>query len=93
MIKFMNIPAWSGGFIPFTRVVHAKYLVVDGARAWVGTSNWERDYFYKSRNVGVILEGEKVAKRLDAFFNDNWTSPFSEMVDPNTTYVAPRVAE
>ncbi|HVE82254.1 MAG TPA: phospholipase D-like domain-containing protein, partial [Myxococcales bacterium] len=51
-VKLVTIPQWSGGFIPYARVVHAKYLVVDGRAAWVGTSNWERDYFFESRNVG-----------------------------------------
>src|SRR5690606_17262512 len=39
-VRVLAIPPWSGGEIPFARVAHAKYLVVDGRRAWVGTSNW-----------------------------------------------------
>jgi phosphatidylserine/phosphatidylglycerophosphate/cardiolipin synthase-like enzyme len=26
---FIDIPPWSGGFVPFARVAHAKYMVVD----------------------------------------------------------------
>ena len=37
--RFLDIPAWSGGFVPFARVANAKYMVVDGARAWIGTSS------------------------------------------------------
>src|SRR5262249_26536125 len=37
-VKLVTIPAWSGGYVPFARVIHAKYLVVDGERSWVGTS-------------------------------------------------------
>ena len=65
-VRFIDIPAWSGGFVPFGRVAHAKYMVVDGARAWVGTSNWEGDYFTKTRNVGIVVEGEAFAKSLAA---------------------------
>ena len=50
-VRFIDVPPWSGGFVPFARVAHAKYMVVDGARAWVGTSNWEGDYFTQSRRA------------------------------------------
>ncbi|MCA1665757.1 MAG: phospholipase D-like domain-containing protein, partial [Myxococcales bacterium] len=81
-VAFITIPPWSGGFVPYARVAHAKYLVVDGDRAWVGTSNWERDYFYKSRNVGLIIAGGTLPARLDAFFDDNWKSAYTTAVDP-----------
>jgi phosphatidylserine/phosphatidylglycerophosphate/cardiolipin synthase-like enzyme len=71
-VRVIVIPRWSGGEIAFARVAHAKYMVVDGARAWVGTSNWEGDYFTKSRNVGVIVEGGKLPGRLDGIFGDGW---------------------
>ncbi|QRK11699.1 hypothetical protein JQX13_17485 [Archangium violaceum] len=91
-VKMVTIPQWSGGFVPFARVVHAKYMVVDGERAWVGTSNWERDYFTQSRNVGVIVEGEAFARQLERFFADTWSSPYSEQVDPKATYTAPNIS-
>jgi phosphatidylserine/phosphatidylglycerophosphate/cardiolipin synthase-like enzyme len=92
-IKFLDIPAASSGFIPFARTAHAKYLVVDGQRAWVGTSNWERDYFYSSRNVGLVIDGGPLPARLDAFFTDNWGSRYAEALEPAKAYVPPRVAE
>jgi phosphatidylserine/phosphatidylglycerophosphate/cardiolipin synthase-like enzyme len=91
-VKLVTLPQWSGGFIPFARVVHAKYMVVDGARAWLGTSNWERDYFTQSRNVGVIVEGEAFASQLERFFQDTWTSPYAAEVDPKATYTAPNIS-
>jgi phosphatidylserine/phosphatidylglycerophosphate/cardiolipin synthase-like enzyme len=90
-VKLVTIPQSSGGFIPFARVVHAKYMVVDGERAWLGTSNWERDYFTKCRNVGVIVEGESFARQLERFFADTWTSPYAAQVDPKATYTAPNI--
>src|SRR5262249_18371001 len=69
-VELVTIPQWSGGRIPFARVIHAKYLVVDGERSWIGTSNWEKDYFLKSRNVGVIIESAAFAGRLARFFDD-----------------------
>ena len=56
-VKLVTIPEWSGGFIPFARVIHAKYLVVDAEHSWLGTSNWSKDYFFKSRNVGIVVNG------------------------------------
>jgi len=90
-VKLVTIPQWSGGFIPFARVVHAKYMVVDGAKAWLGTSNWERDYFYESRNVGLIVASGPFAARLERFFADGWGSSYATAVDPCAKYEAPRI--
>lgn len=89
-VRLVTIPEWSGGFVPFSRVVHCKYLVVDGARFWLGTSNWSRDYFFASRNVGVVVEGGALPARLDAFFVDTWASDYAYPVDPSATYEPPR---
>jgi phosphatidylserine/phosphatidylglycerophosphate/cardiolipin synthase-like enzyme len=92
-VKFLTVPQHSAGFVPFARVAHAKYLVVDGARAWVGTSNWERDYFYASRNVGLVFEGGPLPGRLEAFFDDNWNGKLAETIDPTRAYAPPHVGE
>jgi len=89
-VKLVTIPAWSGGFVPFARVVHAKYLVVDGERAWLGTSNWEKDYFYQSRNVGIIVGQKPFADRLERFFLDLWQTELAVAIDPAATYTPPR---
>jgi len=65
-------------------------MVVDGEHAWVGTSNWERDYFFKSRNVGVIVDGGALPRRLDSFFGDDWKSNYVQRVDPTAAYAPPR---
>ncbi len=82
-VRVITIPKFSGGDIPFARVAHAKYMVVDGAagasaHAWVGTSNWQGDYFTKSRNVGVIIGGGKLPARLDAIFEDGWSGAYGK---------------
>jgi len=90
-VKLLTIPEWSGGFIPYARVVHAKYLVVDGTSAWVGTSNWQADYFLKSRNVGLVAHGAAFAGRLQRYFERGWQSAYAEPVDACGEYAAPRV--
>lgn len=76
-IKVMTIPPVPGKDIPFARVVHAKYMVSDDRLSWIGTSNWEGDYFEKSRNVGLLVEGTKPAAELSAFFDHNFASSYA----------------
>jgi phosphatidylserine/phosphatidylglycerophosphate/cardiolipin synthase-like enzyme len=90
-IRIVTIPQWSGGFIPYARVTHAKLLVVDGSRAWLGTSNWERDYFYGSRNVGLVIGEPGLAARILSFSESVWTSPYASPFDPAVSYPAPRL--
>jgi phosphatidylserine/phosphatidylglycerophosphate/cardiolipin synthase-like enzyme len=90
-VRLTTIPAWSGGFIPFARVTHAKALVVDGARGWLGTSNWEKDYFYSSRNVGIIVDDPAIAAQLARFFDTLWQSSYAARVDPDASYTPPRI--
>lgn len=90
-VAMMVIPPASSGFIPFARVSHAKYLVADGRRLWLGTSNWGRDYFHDSRNVGVVIDDARLAGRVDRYFETAWTSRYAERVDPAATYQPPRV--
>lgn len=89
-VKLTTIPQWSGGYIPFARVSHAKYMVVDGRRAWIGTSNWERDYFAASRNLGLIVDGPSIGKQLESFFASTWNSSYATPVDPSAVYQAPK---
>lgn len=88
-VKLATIPRWSGGFIPFARVIHAKYMVVDGAAAWIGTSNWEGDYFQKTRNVGLLVEGGPFAGQLERVFQEVWGGPYAAAVDPRGVYAPP----
>ena len=73
----MTIPQWSGGEVPFARVAHAKFAIFDGRRAWIGTSNWEGDYFAKSRNVSVFIEGGAVPSRAQALFNEDFLGQYA----------------
>jgi phosphatidylserine/phosphatidylglycerophosphate/cardiolipin synthase-like enzyme len=90
-VRMLTVPAWSGGFIPFARVAHAKLLVVDGAHGWLGTSNWERAYFYNNRNVAILVDDATVVAQLDAFFTDAWSH--ATRVDPDATYTPPKISD
>jgi len=88
-VSFMRIPQHESGPIPFARVVHAKYMVVDSDFAWIGTSNWQRGYFTKSRNLGFFLDGTEPAGTLAKFFDGNWSSKYAELVAPAATSERP----
>ena len=89
-VKLNTIPPHSGGFIPFARVDHSKYMVVDGRTAWVGTSNWSGDYFTASRNVEVVFQHATEVAKLARIFEHGWTGPYVELLDPDRTYEAPK---
>jgi phosphatidylserine/phosphatidylglycerophosphate/cardiolipin synthase-like enzyme len=93
-VRIVTIPEASTGFIPYARTVHAKYATVDGRVAWLGTSNAGGDYFLRSRNVGLFVEGAAFARALDVYFDRVWnSSTYAEPVDPTRTYERPRIAE
>jgi phosphatidylserine/phosphatidylglycerophosphate/cardiolipin synthase-like enzyme len=85
-VRIAAIPEASTGHIPFARVIHSKYMTVDGDVLWVGTSNWEPSYFLDSRNVEAILRDPALAAQADALFRRLWESPFAFDLDPGKTY-------
>ncbi len=90
-VKIVTIPEAKEGFIPFARTIHAKYMVVDGEKSWIGTSNWARDYFYESRNVGLIVDGPRFAQDLERIFRRLWAGPYAEDIDLCRDYKRPKI--
>ena len=90
-VRLLEVPLAKAGFMPFARVIHAKYLVADGRTAWLGTSNWGWGYFHDSRNVGVVARGEAFAGALDRFFERGWHDPGATPLDPDADYPVPRI--
>jgi len=90
-IKISSIPEWSGGFIEFARVEHCKYMITDSDNIWIGTSNWEKNYFYNCRNLSVTIKSQKMNSELKEIFYSDWDGPYTEKVDPEKEYKAPKV--
>ncbi len=90
-VRFITIPPHQSGFMPFARTVHSKYMTVDGRRGWIGSSNWDGDYFHHSRNVGLLAEGPTLPRALELVFEQVWSSEYAEPVDPEAAYPAPKV--
>ena len=90
-VRFAVIPPARRGFIPFARVVHSKVMRVDEDLCWLGTSNWGHDYFFRSRNVEVVLRRPDIARVLDALFLSLWNGPYVHKLDPDKDYQAPKI--
>ncbi|MBN2400107.1 MAG: phospholipase [Candidatus Aminicenantes bacterium] len=90
-VKFAVIHQAKRGFIPYARVIHSKVMRVDDDVCWVGTSNWGHDYFFKSRNVEVVLRRPEIARVLDEIFLSLWNGPYVQRLDPDRNYTPPRI--
>ena len=80
-VRISRVPDWSGGYIPFARVEHCKFMVADGEWLWLGTSNWDPSYFMSSRNLGITLRHAPSAQRVRAIFETSWTAPSAIPLD------------
>jgi len=74
-VRISRVPDFSGGYVSFARVEHCKYLVVDSARLWLGTSNLEPSYFLTSRNLAIIVHHVPLALEVRKIFERGWNSP------------------
>ncbi|HJY62654.1 MAG TPA: phospholipase D-like domain-containing protein [Ignavibacteria bacterium] len=84
-IKYTEIPEWSGGYVSFARVEHCKFITADSV-CWIGTSNMSKDYFYNSRNVGVVVENGKFTQRVRDIFYKSWNSNYAHKIEEEGTY-------
>ncbi len=89
-VRIASIPESKDGPIPFARVLHSKYLVVDGKTLWLGTSNWGGGYLNASRNLELVIQDESLAARVAKIHTHLWTSPYAAPVDILKTYPKPK---
>ncbi len=82
-IHFSTIPEWSGGSIPYSRVEHCKFLIVDKKYGWLGTSNWGKSYFHTSRNMGIVFKSKYAAKIIHKMFYKSWNSEYTNLILPD----------
>ena len=83
-VRISHLPEWSGGYIPFARVEHCKYLVVDRQWLWIGTSNWEPSYFLNARNVAILVHHAPLASEGWRIFERDWNAPSALGFGPGT---------
>lgn len=85
-VRYTSIPEYSGGYIPFARVEHCKFIIVDKQKFWLGSSNMEKSYYYNSRNIGIIVENKKLAEKVSGIFYKSWDGDYSHKITPEGTY-------
>jgi len=83
-VRISRVPEWSGGYIPFARVEHCKFMTVDGEWLWIGTSNWEPSYFLNTRNLGLTIHDPVLAMQALATFDTSWNAPTAAPYGPDT---------
>jgi hypothetical protein len=87
-VRMITVPEWSGGYIPFARVQHCKFLAMDGETVWIGTSNWSPGYWLASRNVSLTLQSRNLAAEVLRTFERSWSDPGAAPIDPERMYPA-----
>lgn len=88
--RVIGIPEAREGPIPFARVAHSKYMVVDGKTLWLGTGNWRGGYFDDSRNLDLVIKDPDLAARAAAVWKHLWDSAYAEPLEASKTYPKPR---
>jgi len=53
-------------------IIHAKYLVVDGAVAYVGSQNFDWRSFEHIHETGLRISEAKLVAQVQAVFNQDW---------------------
>lgn len=89
-VRMVTIPEASEGFIPYSRVIHAKYMVLDERLLWVGTSNWAGGYLDRSRNVELVLKDPGLVKQADSIHHQLWDSAYAQPLEPGRSYPVAR---
>lgn len=54
------------------RYIHAKAIIVDGARAFVGSQNFSNGSLSSNRELGIILMAPGVIHSLESVFESDW---------------------
>lgn len=65
-IRLLPVTALTDG------VQHAKYMVVDGADAFVGSQNWDWRALEQIHEIGARIRDERLAHTFDATFDFDW---------------------
>jgi cardiolipin synthase A/B len=60
---------WTSRAFTFT---HAKYMVADTSRAWIGTMNWTTSAFKSNREFALLTDDPSVVREAAAVFSADW---------------------
>lgn len=74
-VRYSTVPAAASGPIPYARVEHAKYMLVDDELGFVGTGNWSWSYFESTVDASLFIHGP-LARPLGRIFDTDWNGPY-----------------
>ena len=52
--------------------LHAKCVVVDGSRFFIGSQNIRAQSLDRRREVGMIVEDDAMARKIERVFDEDW---------------------
>ncbi len=59
---------------------HAKTVIVDGQKAYVGSANWTQASMGERREIGIVFEDQTLASALETVFGTDWGSRYATWV-------------
>jgi phosphatidylserine/phosphatidylglycerophosphate/cardiolipin synthase-like enzyme len=65
-VRVLPVDTLTGG------VLHAKYMVVDGASVFVGSQNWDWRALNQIHEIGARITNDRFAQTFDAAFDFDW---------------------
>jgi len=74
-VRYSTVPQAASGPIPYARVEHAKYALVDDELGFVGTGNWSWSYFESTVDASLFIHGP-LAGTLGRIFDADWNGPY-----------------
>jgi len=89
-VRILTVPPASTGYVPFARVIHAKYMVIDSRVLWLGTSNWTGGYLDNSRNLEVVVKDALLAEKAKDVHKRLWESEYSKPIELLKDYPKPK---
>lgn len=92
-VKMTTIPEFSEKYVPYARVEHCKMMTIDDNITWIGTSNWKKNYFHASRNLGIIIESKTINSKIAEIFDKSWNSEYANLIDINKAYIPKKYGE
>ncbi|QZN95605.1 phospholipase [Symbiopectobacterium purcellii] len=76
LAQLKAIPNLELRVIPYAKltggILHAKYLLVDGKRAYVGSQNFDWRSLEHIHETGLLIDDPSVLKQLNAVFEQDW---------------------
>jgi phosphatidylserine/phosphatidylglycerophosphate/cardiolipin synthase-like enzyme len=86
--RFPGIEVRACDLRPFSRysecMMHAKYIVIDGSIAVIGSHNWSYSAFADNRELSLLVRNSGIARTLDRVFATDWLVAHRDSIAPHS---------